>query len=34
VPRRRIARALVEAGEAVSRRLGWNPETAARGREA
>jgi IclR family transcriptional regulator, KDG regulon repressor len=35
VPRRRIARALVEAGEAVSRRLGWSPETAtARGREA
>jgi IclR family KDG regulon transcriptional repressor len=34
VPRRRIARALVEAGEAVSRRLGWNPETTARGREA
>ncbi|MGQ0575468.1 MAG: IclR family transcriptional regulator [Pseudonocardia sp.] len=28
VPRRRIARALVEAGEAVSRRLGWAPETA------
>ena len=27
VPRRRVARALVEAGEAVSRRLGWNPET-------
>jgi IclR family KDG regulon transcriptional repressor len=34
VPRRRIARALVEAGEAVSRRLGWSPETAPRGREA
>jgi IclR family transcriptional regulator, KDG regulon repressor len=35
VPRRRITRALVEAGEAVSRRLGWSPETAtARGREA
>lgn len=28
VPRRRHARALVEAGEAVSRRLGWNPELA------
>lgn len=28
VPRRRFARALVEAGEAVSRRLGWNPEQA------
>ncbi|HWM57191.1 MAG TPA: IclR family transcriptional regulator [Pseudonocardia sp.] len=27
-PRRRVARALVEAGEAVSRRLGWSPETA------
>ncbi|MGD9529122.1 IclR family transcriptional regulator [Pseudonocardia sp.] len=36
VPRRRIARALVEAGEAVSRRLGWSPESAPRtqGREA
>ncbi|NMH95823.1 IclR family transcriptional regulator [Pseudonocardia acidicola] len=37
VPRRRHARALVEAGEAVSRRLGWSPETTAllpRGREA
>lgn len=34
VPRRRFARALVEAGEAVSRRLGWNPELATRGREA
>ncbi|WP_214369881.1 IclR family transcriptional regulator [Pseudonocardia sp. H11422] len=37
VPRRRHARALAEAGEAVSRRLGWSPETAAmlpRGREA
>lgn len=34
VPRRRIARALVEAGEAVSRRLGWSPEAAPRGREA
>jgi IclR family transcriptional regulator, KDG regulon repressor len=28
--RRRVARALVEAGEAVSRRLGWSPETAER----
>jgi IclR family transcriptional regulator, KDG regulon repressor len=26
VPRNRMAEALVEAGEAVSRRLGWNPE--------
>jgi len=26
VPRERLAAALVEAGEAVSRRLGWNPE--------
>ncbi len=26
--RRRFARAVVEAGEAVSRRLGWSPETA------
>ena len=26
VPRSRMAEALVEAGEAVSRRLGWNPE--------
>ncbi|MCW2717142.1 MAG: IclR family transcriptional regulator, regulon repressor [Pseudonocardiales bacterium] len=34
VPRRRFARALVEAGEAVSRRLGWTEESAARGREA
>ena len=36
VPRRRIARTLVEAGEAVSRRLGWSPESAPRvqGREA
>lgn len=28
VPRRRHARALVEAGEAISRRLGWTPEAA------
>jgi IclR family transcriptional regulator, KDG regulon repressor len=28
--RRQVARALVEAGEAVSRRLGWSPETAER----
>jgi IclR family KDG regulon transcriptional repressor len=34
VPRRRITGALVEAGEAVSRRLGWSPETARQGREA
>jgi IclR family KDG regulon transcriptional repressor len=34
VPRRRCARTLVEAGEAVSRRLGWSPETHHRGREA
>lgn len=34
VPRRRFARDLVEAGEAVGRRLGWNPELAQRGREA
>lgn len=35
VPRRRIAHALVEAGEAVSRRLGWSPEShAAATREA
>ncbi len=34
VSRRRFARALVEAGEAVSRRLGWSPETVPRGREA
>ncbi|MDN5748479.1 MAG: IclR family transcriptional regulator [Pseudonocardia sp.] len=34
VARRRIAGALVEAGEAVSRRLGWNPESAPRSREA
>jgi IclR family transcriptional regulator, KDG regulon repressor len=26
-PRRRVARALVEAGEAISRRLGWTPES-------
>lgn len=29
VPRRRIVGALVEAGEAISRRLGWHPEAAA-----
>ena len=29
-PRRRVARALVEAGEAISRRLGWSPEPALR----
>jgi Transcriptional regulator len=34
VPRRRFARALVEAGEAVSRRLGWSPEATPRTREA
>ncbi len=34
VPRRRFARALVEAGEAVSRRLGWSPESDQRGRQA
>jgi DNA-binding IclR family transcriptional regulator len=34
VIRRRHAAALVEAGEAVSRRLGWNPEAGARTREA
>jgi IclR family transcriptional regulator, KDG regulon repressor len=28
VPRRRHARTLVEAGEAISRRLGWTPEAA------
>ncbi len=28
IPRPRLARAVVEAGEAVSRRLGWSPETA------
>ena len=27
VPRRRVVHALVEAGEAVSRRLGWSPES-------
>ena len=30
VPRRKHAGVLVEAGEAVSRRLGWNPESIAR----
>jgi IclR family transcriptional regulator, KDG regulon repressor len=30
VPRRRFARALVEAGEAVSRRLGWTDQASAR----
>lgn len=34
VPRRRFAKALVEAGEAVSRRLGWTEESVARGRQA
>jgi IclR family KDG regulon transcriptional repressor len=34
VPRRRHACALVEAGEAISRRLGWNPESGARTRDA
>lgn len=34
VDRRRCARVLVEAGEAVSRRLGWAPEHDRRGREA
>ena len=29
MPRRRHAPALVEAGEAISRRLGWNPESGA-----
>jgi IclR family transcriptional regulator, KDG regulon repressor len=29
-PRRRHAPALVEAGEAISRRLGWSPESGAR----
>ena len=31
---RRHAPALVEAGEAVSRRLGWNPESGVRSRDA
>jgi DNA-binding IclR family transcriptional regulator len=31
VPRRRMARALVEAGEAISRRLGWTPESTDTG---
>ena len=34
VPRRRHAPALVEAGEAISRRLGWNPESGVRSRDA
>jgi IclR family KDG regulon transcriptional repressor len=34
VPRRRHAGALVEAGEAISRRLGWNPESGVRTRDA
>ena len=34
VPRRRHAGALVEAGEAISRRLGWNPEAGTRTRDA
>lgn len=34
VARRRAARALVEAGEAVSRRLGWSPETLRGGAQA
>jgi IclR family KDG regulon transcriptional repressor len=29
MPRRRLARAVTEAGEAVSRRLGWSPEVLA-----
>ena len=32
--RRRHAPALVEAGEAISRRLGWNPESGVRSRDA
>jgi IclR family transcriptional regulator, KDG regulon repressor len=34
IPRRGFARAVVEAGEAVSRRLGWTDQPASRGREA
>jgi DNA-binding IclR family transcriptional regulator len=34
VPRRRHAGALVEAGEAISRRLGWSPESGVRSRDA
>lgn len=34
IPRRRHARALVGAGEAISRRLGWQPESAVRAHDA
>lgn len=34
IPRQRLARWVVEAGEAVSRRLGWSPETERSGEHA